>query len=221
VTCSKQAQHHKVTVTCSKQAQHHKVTVTCSKQAQHHKVTVTCSKQAQHHKVSIAYWRQDCTAERSLHSDYGKGWASVDSWFDSCQGQQMFLHWLPAETRYLFFIKTPRQSLGPSSLLFNGYCELFPRGQSGRDVKLTAHLHQVPRLWMSAAIPYLHSSHMSWGVIGQLYLDRKDLSVFKNMAATCAGRGLSVNLCNLNLARRLNSIKYSGASGHARWFNGE
>jgi hypothetical protein len=33
---------------------------------------------------------------------------------------------------------------GPPNLLFSGYRRLFPRGGSGRGVKLTTHLQLVP-----------------------------------------------------------------------------
>jgi hypothetical protein len=39
----------------------------------------------------------------------------------------------------------PNQLWGPPILLFNGYGGLFPRGESGRDVKLTSYLNLVPR----------------------------------------------------------------------------
>jgi hypothetical protein len=46
-----------------------------------------------------------------------------------------------------FFSSAPRPERlwDPPSLLSNGYQGLFPCGQSGRDVKLTTHLHLVPR----------------------------------------------------------------------------
>jgi hypothetical protein len=43
----------------------------------------------------------------------------------------------------------PVRFWGPSSLLTNGYWRLFPRGQSGRRVKLTTHL-QLVLSWSSA-----------------------------------------------------------------------
>jgi hypothetical protein len=46
-----------------------------------------------------------------------------------------------------FFSSPPRPERlwGPPSLLSNGYQVLFPWGYSGRVVKLTTHLHLVPR----------------------------------------------------------------------------
>jgi hypothetical protein len=46
---------------------------------------------------------------------------------------------------FLFFITGLDWLWGPPSLISNGYRGLFPRGQSGRGVKLTTHLHLVPR----------------------------------------------------------------------------
>jgi hypothetical protein len=46
-----------------------------------------------------------------------------------------------------FFI-TSRPALGPTHTLSSGYRGLFPRGQSGPDVKLTTHVHLMPRLIM-------------------------------------------------------------------------
>jgi hypothetical protein len=54
-----------------------------------------------------------------------------------------------------FFSSPPRPNRlwGPPSLLSNGYQGLLPREQSGRGVKLTNHLHLVPRSRMHGAIP--------------------------------------------------------------------
>jgi hypothetical protein len=41
---------------------------------------------------------------------------------------------------------------GLPNLLCNGYQGLFPRGQSGRDVKLTTHFQLVPRSWKDESI---------------------------------------------------------------------
>jgi hypothetical protein len=49
----------------------------------------------------------------------------------------------------------PERLWGPPSLLSNGYQGLCPWGQSGRGVKLTTHLHLVPRLRMRGAVPPL------------------------------------------------------------------
>jgi hypothetical protein len=56
-----------------------------------------------------------------------------------------------------------RPALGPTSLLSNVYMGLFPREISGRGVKLTTHLHLVPRLRMVEL--YLHSPIRLYGMV--------------------------------------------------------
>jgi len=62
-----------------------------------------------------------------------------------------------------FFSSPPRPDrlCGPTSLLFNVYQGLFPWGQSGRGVKLTTHLHLVPRSRIRRTIPPLPNTP-SW-----------------------------------------------------------
>jgi hypothetical protein len=64
---------------------------------------------------------------------------------------------------------SPRRSdrlWGPHNFLSNGYWGLFPRGQSGRDVKLTTHLQLVPR---SRKVDlYIHSPLRLHGVVLKL-----------------------------------------------------
>jgi hypothetical protein len=59
-------------------------------------------------------------------------------------------------------LRTERHRLwGPFILLSSGYRRLFSQGQSGRGVKLTTHLHLVPRLLMRGAVPPLPQTY-SW-----------------------------------------------------------
>jgi len=53
----------------------------------------------------------------------------------------------PAEAVMVFFLLVTAftRLWGPPSLLSNRYRRLLPRGQNGRDVKLTTHMHLVPR----------------------------------------------------------------------------
>jgi hypothetical protein len=60
------------------------------------------------------------------------------------------------------FFSTPQcpdRLWGPPSLPSSGHRVLFPRGQSGRPVKLTIHLHLAPRSRKRGSIPPL--PHMS------------------------------------------------------------
>jgi hypothetical protein len=60
----------------------------------------------------------------------------------------------------------PEQLWGPPSLLSNGYQGFFPLGQSSQGVKLTTHLHLVPRSQMSGAIPLLPQYiFMAWCLV--------------------------------------------------------
>jgi hypothetical protein len=56
---------------------------------------------------------------------------------------------------------SPDRLWGPPSLLSNGYLGIFLRDLGGRGVKLTTHLHLVPKLRIRGAIPPLHHTS-SW-----------------------------------------------------------
>jgi hypothetical protein len=53
---------------------------------------------------------------------------------------------IPSSAEFLSSPQRPDRLRGSPSLLFNGYGGLFPRPLIGKGVKLTTHLHAVPRL---------------------------------------------------------------------------
>jgi hypothetical protein len=60
------------------------------------------------------------------------------------------------DVKFLSTAQSQDRLWGPLSLLFNGYLgSTFSEGKSGRIVKLTIHLHRVPRYRMVEL--YLHS----------------------------------------------------------------
>jgi len=57
----------------------------------------------------------------------------------------------------------PHRLWDPPSLRSNGYQGLFPLGQRGRGVKLTTHLHPVPRSRVHGILPPLpQNDFMAW-----------------------------------------------------------
>ena len=65
------------------------------------------------------------------------GWPAEGLWVNSQEQLEFFL-----------FPKASNPELGPFSLIFSGH-----QRWSGRGVNLTTHIHLVPRLWMSGAVP--------------------------------------------------------------------
>jgi hypothetical protein len=75
----------------------------------------------------------------------------------------------------LFIIAVPRSGVGLTHLLSTGYRELFPLWKSGRSLKLTRHLHLVPRLKMlqlyfHAPILYQIAAERLVGAIEVMYI---------------------------------------------------
>jgi hypothetical protein len=71
-----------------------------------------------------------------------------------------------------FSSRPPERLWGPTNIVFIGYRGLFPHGWGGWGVKLTAHLHPVPRsklveLYLNSPIR-LHGLVLNWAQ-GQLY----------------------------------------------------
>jgi hypothetical protein len=97
--------------------------------------------------------------------------------FDFCQGRGFFSS--PP--------LCPDRLCGPPSLLSNVHRGLFPRGYSGRGIKLTTHLHLAPRLIMRGAVPLLPHVFMAW------YLVKHKESFY---ASKPTGTSLRVWLCN-------------------------
>jgi len=56
---------------------------------------------------------------------------------------------------FFSFPERPDWLRDPPSLLFSGYRDFFPRGSSGRGVKLSIHLKLVPKLRICGAIALL------------------------------------------------------------------
>jgi len=64
---------------------------------------------------------------------------------------------IPTSTKDFSVLKKFRLLCGPLILLFKGHQRLFTGTESGWNVRMTTHLHIVPRLRMSGAVPpYLH-----------------------------------------------------------------
>ena len=76
---------------------------------------------------------------------------------------------LGTDRRFLSPPTRPDKFWGPHNLSYRVIVVFFPREWSGRDVKLTTHLHLGPRLRMSGSVPPLPHIPLS-SAQGQLYL---------------------------------------------------
>ena len=82
------------------------------------------------------------------------------SWsFESTRDSKSNYWWVrssnPVGARYFSFFENVQTGCGAHTASYSVGTGVLPRGYSGRSVKLTAHLHLVPRLRMSGAIPLL------------------------------------------------------------------
>jgi hypothetical protein len=69
------------------------------------------------------------------------------------------------ELGIFLFTTASRSALGPTYPLSNGTREFFPWVSSGRGVKLTTHLHLVPRSRMRGSIPPLANIFVAWCLV--------------------------------------------------------
>jgi hypothetical protein len=111
-------------------------------------------------------------------SRYSVGLRAERLGFNSRQRQEIFL-----------FYTTSRLVLGPTRLISNGYRELFPQGESGRDMKLTTQVHLVPRSRIVEL--YLHSLIRLHGVVLNKLSTRTTLPFVLQMKTSIK---LSINL---------------------------
>ena len=75
---------------------------------------------------------------------------------------------IPAGVSDFLYSKMSKPALGPTQPRTKRVSGDHPEAESGRGVRLTSHLHLVPRLRLSGVIPALH--HMfSWRVKRQLF----------------------------------------------------
>jgi hypothetical protein len=114
-----------------------------------------------HNKVSLTPPQNFLSLSLSIATNYG-----LDD--------QGFRVRVPVGSRIFSSLNRPDRLWGVPNLLSNGYRGLFPRGQSGRGVRLTTHLQLVPRSRKCGSIHPLPQAFMAWCLISwakrQLYL---------------------------------------------------
>jgi hypothetical protein len=114
--------------------------------------------------------------------------------------------WIPGRYQKIFFtLQRPDWLWGPLSLLSNGYRWFFPRGKSSRGMKLTTHLHLVPR---SKMVELYISSPVR--VHGMGLEDREGLPLTQgpftlHLKINSVDRNSHIIICNINNYLRLSS----------------
>ena len=80
-----------------------------------------------------------CFPVGTLYNDLTTGWATEELWIDSRKER-------------FFLLQYVRKGSGSSPTSFPWGWGLFMRRESGRGVKMTTHLHLVPKLGMRGAV---------------------------------------------------------------------
>ena len=114
---------------------------------------------------TAAIFTHQTTATNEIYKRSNNKWAVLVQWGtrDSGGHSDEATAWRSRNRRSIRcsdkgFFSSPKYQTGSGAHLtppFRGYREIFPWGYRDRSVKLTAHLHLVPRLRMSGALPLL------------------------------------------------------------------